>query len=470
MSIINPNEKNGRKENKTWPQYLAVLTALLSMFCSGIHFGWPSPSLPRIFSDEYPFNVTAEEASYITIIGPVGDVAGNILSSLLVDLIGRKWTILLIGAPQITSMTMIYLSTYSPALLYAARFIGGISEGACFTVLPIYICEVSEPKVRGLLGSSFSLILMFGILFVNIIGSYVTLYTAALIFLCCSVLFLVTFSQMPESPYYLLMKNRVEEARSSLQRLRAREDVDAELASLTSDVRRQMAEKGRFRDLLTIRSNRTATVVMVILRFLQQFSGVSSFTFYAQLLFKEATDAIPQHWAAILMMVIQAIFTLIAVLVVDVVGRKPMILTSIGGCCLSLVFNAVFFGVRDWSDVDVSSLTVLPLVGLIVFMVFFASGLGSAVNLLLGELFPAAVKAKAACIMNVVFSVSMVVSSKFYQYMADTYSLAIPFAFFALVQSVGFVFCFRLVPETMNKSLEQIQQELKGNREDKNRT
>jgi MFS family permease len=256
------------------------------------------------------------------------------------------------------------------------------------------------------------------------------------------------------------MKNRTQEARSSLQNLRASKTVEAELDSLVSDVTRQMCEKGRFSDLVTIKSNKMAVIVMAILRFLQQFSGVSSFTFYAQLLFKEATDAIPQQWAAMLMMVIQAIFTLLAVLIVDVVGRKPLILTSIGGCCLTLIFNGVFFTIPDLL-LDVTHLGVLSLGGLILFIAFFALGLGGAVNLLLGELFPTNVKAKAACLKNMIFEIGMFVSTKFYQYMADEYSLVVPFFVFAACQFVGFLLCLKYVPETRNKTLEQIQQELK---------
>jgi MFS family permease len=421
------------------------------MFCSGIHMGWPSPSLPRLFSEEYPFEVSAEAASYITIIGAVGDIFGNIFSFLLVDYIGRKATILLIGVPQIVSMTMIYLSSYSIVLLYVARFIGGISEGACFTILPIYICEVAEPRIRGLLGASFSLSLILGVLTANIVGSYYSIYTSAVIFLACSAVFLVLFSFMPESPFYFIMKNRIQEARSSLQKLRASKTIETELDCLVSDVTRQMCERGRFSDLVTIKSNKMAVIVMAILRFLQQFSGVSSFTFYAQLLFKEATDAIPQQWAAMLMMVIQAILTLLAVLILDVDFNQG----------LTLIFSGVFFTIRDLSLLDVSHLGVLPLVGLILFIAFFALGLGSAVNLLLGELFPANVKAKAACLMNMIFAIGMFVSTKFYQYMADEYSLVVPFFVFAACQLVGFLLCLKYVPETRNKTLEQIQQELK---------
>ncbi|KAH0815653.1 hypothetical protein GEV33_007138 [Tenebrio molitor] len=189
------------------------------------------------------------------------------------------------------------------------------------------ICEVSEPRIRGLLGASFSLILILGILTVNIVGTYYSIYTSAVIFLACSAVFLVLFSVMPE--------NR-------LQKLRASKTVEAELDSLVSVVTRQMSERGRFSDLVTIKSNKMAVTVMGILRFLQKFSGVSSFTLYAQLLFKEATDAILQQRAAMLMMVIQAILTLLAVLILDVDFNQG----------LTLIFSGVFFTIRDLSLLD----------------------------------------------------------------------------------------------------------------------
>jgi SP family facilitated glucose transporter-like MFS transporter 8 len=76
---------------------------------------------------------------------------------------------------------------------------------------------VSEPRIRGLLGASFSLILILGILTVNIVGTYYSIYTSAVIFLACSAVFLVLFSVMPESSFYLITKNRIQEARSSAE-------------------------------------------------------------------------------------------------------------------------------------------------------------------------------------------------------------------------------------------------------------
>lgn len=83
----------------------------------------------------------------LTVLGPLGDVLGSVVYPSLIDIIGRKKTILLIALPQLVSMSMIYFSFHSKVLLYSARFIGGLSEAACFTILPVYIGEVNSSQI-----------------------------------------------------------------------------------------------------------------------------------------------------------------------------------------------------------------------------------------------------------------------------------------------------------------------------------
>ncbi|KAJ8982610.1 hypothetical protein NQ317_005082 [Molorchus minor] len=453
--------ENHQESGKTWPQYLAVLSALFAIFNSGIHFGWPSPSVPKILSEEYVFNVTVEEASYITIIGPVGDLFGSIIYPAIVDRIGRKNTILLIAVPQILSMTMIYLSFYSKILLYAARFTGGLAEAACFTIIPLYIGEVCEPRIRGRLGSLFSTVLTVGMLAVNVVGSYLNMHTAALIFATLPVLFLIIFSQMPESPSYLIMKSKVVEAEDCLRKLRRKENVDDELKILMNDVNRQMSEPGRYRDLYTIKSNRLACVVMFTLRIIQQFSGVSAFALYMQVLFDKSTTILPKETASITICIIQLISNLTGVLVVDRTGRKPLLVLSCIGCSLTLFFEAIYFTLQDYTVVEVSNFDYLPLVGIVVFTVTFTVGLGNVVNLMIGEMFSSSIKAKASCLMNVIFAITMTFGTKFFQYTSDTISMCVPFYVYGICQVLGAVFCVVYVPETKGKTLEEIQLKLK---------
>ncbi|XP_072379115.1 facilitated trehalose transporter Tret1-like [Diabrotica undecimpunctata] len=446
---------------KTWPQYMAVMTALIAMLNAGIHFGWPSPSLPKIMSDEYKFNISSEEASYITIIGPFGDILGSILYPSLVDKIGRQKTILLIAVPQILSMTMIYFSFFSKLLLYSARFIGGLAEAGCFTILPLYIGEVAEPKVRGVLGSLFSFVFIIGIFLINSVGSYVSIHTAALIFLVLPVIFVFIFFKMPESPYFHIMKSDFNKAEKCLQVLRRKQRVERELTTLVNDINRQMSEPGRYKDLFVIQSNRLACMVMFGLRIIQQLSGTSPISLYMQIIFEKSTDIMSKDLASILIFGLQLSVNFTAVLIVDKIGRKPLLITSCLGCSMILTTMSIYFILQDNTKLNLASLNFVPLVGIVLFTIFFAIGQGNVVNLMMGEMFSSSIKAKASCLMNIIFAIFMMLTTKLFQLTSDYFGMYVPFLFFATCQLLGVAFSYFVVPETKGKSLEEIQQELK---------
>lgn len=396
-------------------------------------------------------------------MGPAGDIIGSVLATSVLDVIGRKKTILLGGIPQFLSFVFIALANYSPILLYIARLIGGIAEGIFFVTVPIYIGEAAEARVRGVLGTLFTVVLILGIVVVNIVGHCLSIVKTAIVFLPFPVIFLLSFLQMPETPYYFLMKHDAKNAEKSLRFLRRKRNVEKELALLTRDVDRQMSEKGEFIDLFRIKSNRKACFAMAGMRTVQQFAGISTFTFYYQMLFRDATDSIPPHLGSILIVCLQAIFTYIAALFIDRSGRKPFLIFSCIGSSLMLLGQGIFFTLRDFLEVDVSTVKYLPIIGMVIYIAVFALGLGSVVNLMLGELFSASIKAKALGLMNIVFGVTMFASTNFYQYTASI-GLAIPMFTFGVCTALGAIFCWLCVPETRGKTLEEIQQELKGKR------
>lgn len=382
----------------------------------------------------------------------------------MLDVFGRKKTILYSGIPQFLSFVFIALSNYSPILLYVARLIGGVAEGVFFVSVPIYIGEVAEARVRGVLGTLFTVVLILGIVGVNVVGYYLSIDRTALVFLPFPLLFMLSFWQMPETPYFHLMKHDSNSAENSLRFLRRRQNVEKELIALTRDVERQMSERGAFFDLFRIKSNRKACIAMAGMRTVQQVSGISTFTFYYQMLFRDATDSIPPHFGSIMMVCLQVVFTWFASLFIDRSGRKPILIFSCIACSLVLILQGVFFAVRDFFHVDVSAVNYLPLIGMIAYIAVFSVGLGAVVNLMLGELFSASVKAKALGLMNINFGVLMFLSTKFYQYTADTFGIAVPMLTFGVCTGLGTIFCWLYVPETKGKTLEEIQQELKGNK------
>lgn len=352
-------------------------------------------------------------------------------------------------------------------MFYLARFIAGLSEGAVFIVIPMYIGEVSEPKIRGVLGSSVSVSFISGILFIDCIGPYYSIAISAFVCILFPVLLLTIFIWMPETPYYLIMKGRIPEAKKSLQFLRGMDNVDTELNRLTGDVERQLSEPGSMKDLFTIKSNLKALAIMIGLRTTQQFSGVSAFGLNTHTIFMQAGGNISANMSVIIYTVTQILLTFGGSFFIDKFGRKPILLLSCLGSTFVLAITAIYFYLKEMTDYDISSINWLPLAGMLTYVCLFSVGLGTVPNLMLGELFSASVKGKALFILNIYYAILISTISKFYQAMADNFGMYVPFTVFAFCCLLGSLFSHTCVPETKGKSLEEIQQHLKGHVEDK---
>ena len=194
--------------------------ASIVVFTAGLHTGWPAPSLPKLLSNEYPFDVTNEEASYIVIIGSLGNFFGSFVGNVFMDKIGRRTTLLLIALPQVVSFLCIGFSYHLVELLYIGRFMGGVGEGMTATVILFYIGEIAEHAVRGSMATLVSVAWYSGVLIVNIVGSYLSIRDTALTLAAFPLLFVVLFYKMSESPFYLLMKDEDKKAEHALKFLR----------------------------------------------------------------------------------------------------------------------------------------------------------------------------------------------------------------------------------------------------------
>ncbi|KAF2892004.1 hypothetical protein ILUMI_14169 [Ignelater luminosus] len=193
----------------------AMITGNLRMITSGIHYGWPSLSLPKLLQNDSHIPITSDEGSWIA------------------TAYARSVTILMI-----------------------ARYLAGISDGLiCFSV-PIYFGEIADPNIRGLLGSVVSVAWIFGILVTYLLGSYLSIADTALISLIIPMLLPLTFPFIPESSYYLLMKGKIKDARDSLMVFKRTNNVEDELNRLKEAVKEQNKNTGKYLDLFTVKKAR----------------------------------------------------------------------------------------------------------------------------------------------------------------------------------------------------------------------
>ncbi|XP_066250697.1 facilitated trehalose transporter Tret1-like isoform X1 [Euwallacea similis] len=443
-------------------QYFAAASGNLAIVTDGMHYGWPSPSLPQILNNtNSSLCISSDEGALMAVMPLLGAVVGALTAANIVDYLGRKKTILLTSVPFFLAWIMVAFAQ-TVMYLYVARFIAGVADGVTFTVVPMYIGEIADPRVRGLLGSSCSVSWILGFLLINLIGSYLSISTTALLSSSLCVVAVVTFMWMPESPYYLLMKDKPDKARDCLRKFRKCDDVEDDIKRMKLSIKTSSKARGNFLDLFRIPSNRKAVIIVAGLRGFQQFSGTTAITFYAQKIFAQAGSNVSSKEASIIYFAVMLVMTMVSSSIVDKAGRKPLLLISMSGAIVALFIEGTYFYIEKKISIDTSNVEYIPVASLILFVIFFSIGMQSIPICLLGELFPTSVKAYALCLADVYFSLVATISSKFLQVMMDNYGIHMAFYGFTICSIIGLLFIIFVVPETKGKSLEEIQLFLRG--------
>lgn len=462
---LNIDDSGQRKsdESKEWPQIIAILIATLSALTSGILFTWPSPSIPILISAEYHGHITLAAASYLTVFPPVTAALTSPLFAVLTDRIGRKLCLLLFTTiPHLTSWLLVIFAGSNIEILYLSRLFAGVGDSCIFAVLPTYIAEVATPKVRGTWGNAMTVSIFSGQFIINAVGAFFTIQHTAFILIGVPVLFLIMFVFMPETPYYLIMKGRNEEAKQSLRWLRRKLNVDVEFQSLSNDVKRQLSEPGTIRDLFMIPSNRRAISIGAISRLCQQYCGISAFVTYTKYLFESAGGEVSTTASALIFSGLMIITNFLSAFVLDKIGRRMAMTISSLGCCASLTSLSVFIYLKDYTNLDLSGISWFPIFGMVCFVIAISVGLSIVPNMLLGELFSSSIKGKALCLMNICFALYVASSTKLFQVLLSMYGLYVPFAFYATCCLISSAISYYIIPNTTGKTLEEIQQQFKN--------
>lgn len=326
--------------------------------------------------------------------------------------------------------------------------------------------EIALPSSRGA-GVAWHLIMFnLGILGAFAIVPYLSISTTASVYLAMAVGFVIGFCFMPDSPYYLVMRGRMNEAEETLEKLRGRMDVSEEMeiivASVKSSNKQSERKSGGMRELLTVRGNRRAFIILNLLIFVQHFGGYFMVLLYGQLIFKSTASVISEHMATVAIGVVQLFSMMIIIFVVDRLGRRPLILFSgFVSAAASLVIG-VFFYARDYLGTDVSAYSWTPFASAL--WLVFASNCGSiSLSLIMmSEIFATEIKALAICLVGIISGCIAVMAAKVYILVAITwgYGHSPPFLTFTAITVICTVVIHRLSPETKGKTFVQIQKEL----------
>jgi sugar porter (SP) family MFS transporter len=387
----------------------------------------------------------------------VGAVFGALAGGRLADLISRRWTLLISGVVYVAA-ALAAAFAQSSGQLVAARMVLGLAVGAASAVVPLYIAEHTPPKIRGGTVSYNQLMVTIGILVAYLVD-FALRNTASnwrwMLGLGAlpGVFLVIGMLLVPYSPRWLMQRGRRDEAREVLRRTRTGDDYEGELAEIESVLSEE--RHGRIRALLRP-SLRPALVIGIGLAVIQQIVGVNTVVYFSPTILTytglHANDAIAQ---ALSVGITNVVFTVIAVLLLDRVGRRALLIVGTAGLTVALATLAAFFAFH-WQD----SAPWVALVALVLFMASFAIGLGPVFWLMISEIFPLSVRGSAMAVCSVFNWVANFFVSYYFLQLVDAIGKAWTFSLYAAMGIVGIVFFITKVPETKNRTLEEIEHDL----------
>jgi sugar porter (SP) family MFS transporter len=388
----------------------------------------------------------------------VGAVFGALAGGRLADLISRRWTLLAAGIVYVGAALAAAFSQ-SVGQLVAARMVLGLAVGAASAVVPLYIAEQTPPKIRGGTVSYNQLMITIGILVSYLVDFSLRNADSGWRWMLGlgavpGVLLVLGMLFVPYSPRWLMQRGRREEARRVLRRTRAGTDVDREIAEIESVLSR---EKGSgIGALLRRPSLRPMLIVGIGLAVIQQVVGVNTVVYFSPTILTytglHANDAIAQ---AVSVGITNVVFTVAAVVLLDRVGRRALLITGTTGLTAALSVLGAFFGFH-WQH----SAPWVALVALVVYMASFAIGLGPVFWLMISEIFPLNVRGSAIAVCSVFNWVTNFFVSYYFLQLIDAIGKAWTFWLYGGLAVAGIAFFVIKVPETKNRTLEQIEHDL----------
>jgi len=473
--------------------YFVGLTAALAGLLFGLDVGVISGANEFIQKD---FKIDDTRVEHIVSALLWGAVFGVLLSGFFSARLGRRGTIL-VSALIFAAGSVFCALAPGPNSLVAARFFLGIAVGMASFVAPLYLSEIAPQSVRGALISMYQLMITIGIVVAFLSDTFFATYAnlgpiatdisqsvSALaggrgqmvieayiampwrwmlgIIAVPAVLMFVGMLFLPESPRWLVLKKRIEEARAVLRRLASSDsDANRELDDIQSSLRVEQKGFALFRDNANFRR---AVFLGVGLQVIQQFTGINVIMYYAPRILQEAgfNTTAEQMWGTVLVGTINVLATFIAIAFVDRLGRKPMMFagfTVMGAGMLSL---GALFHLGLGGDQHGMTMSYLAIAALIIFIIGFAMSAGPIIWIICSEIYPLAGRDFGITCSTVTNWAANAVVGMTFLTMLNGLGPGNTFLLYGAMNAAFMAFFIFFVPETKGVSLESIEKKLLG--------
>ncbi|GAA3817687.1 sugar porter family MFS transporter [Cellulomonas soli] len=452
---------------------LAVAAAV-----GGFLFGFDSSVINgAVDAIEGQFDLAATVTGLVVAVALLGCAVGAWLGGRLADRWGRT-KVMLLGA------VLFFVSSIGSALAFAAwdlaiwRVIGGIGIGIASVIAPAYIAEIAPASVRGMLGSLQQLAITLGI-FAALLSDQLLATTAGgasqelwlgweawrwmfLVAVVPAGVYGVLALRIPESPRFLVAQGRTPEAVEVLTRVLGTQE---EAQGRVTEIERTIAKDAKVVEHASLRGPRFGLLpivwVGILLSVFQQFVGINVIFYYSTTLWQAVGfDESQSFLVSTITSVTNVLVTLVAIALVDRVGRRPILLVGSAGMTLSLGLMALAFTQATTSGDQISlpaGWGTTALVAANAFVVFFGASWGPLVWVLLGEMFPNRIRAAALGVAAAAQWIANFLITVSFPPLLDAFGATVPYLMYALFAALSFVFVLARVPETKGMQLEDMQ-------------
>jgi MFS transporter, SP family, sugar:H+ symporter len=406
--------------------------------------------------DLSPFMEGAVVASLL-----LGAMLGAGLAGPLSDRLGRRNLIICAGV-IFTVGALLAAIAPSTGVLLAARFILGIAVGCAALVVPLYLSEIAPTEIRGAISSLNQLMIVGGILTAFLVNAVLASSEAWRVMLGLAVvpslLLLVGMIWMPETPRFLVHAGEEDEARDVLKTVRDDEDPEQELGEIREV---EEAEEGGGLRELGAAWVRPALLVAIGLAIFQQLIGINTIIYYAPTTLTNVGYSDQSAiYANIAIGVLNVAMTVLAIRLVDRVGRKPLLLAGLAGMVASLLVLGLSLSLMSEPNSPGDPAAIITLVCLATFIASFAATWGPVVWVMLPEILPLSVRGAALGVAITLHWLANFAVSQTFPLALDAWGPGTVFLVYAVIGVIAAAFVAKFVTETKGRSLEEIESDL----------
>lgn len=430
---------------------VSVIAALAGLLF-GLDVAYVNGALQFIIND---FQLTELQQGHIASYLLMGAAVGSLSSGYLSHKFGRKRLLVIAGAVFTGSILAGILTTAITTFLIV-RFIIGLAVGVASFVAPLYISEIAPFKIRGALIAVYQLMITVGI-FAMFVSNSLLSFTGSwrimmAVLLIPSSIMLIFSLFVPETPRWLVLKGRNEEARAVLKRIRSsKEEITAELKEIEESHKVGRSSIGMSTLFKII-------ILGMLLQLLQQFSGINALMYYSTQMFAAAGFSNPTV-ATIIIGLVNMLTTLVAIKFVDSWGRKPIL--YVGLTLLIISCSAVAYLMKSQAT-GLSSFEQYAMLGSCILFIFaFAVSLGPIIWIICAEIFPLEYRDLGVTITTMSNWIFNALIGEYTLASFHFFGVSNVFLFFAASCFLGLFLVKVFTPETKNVSLEHIEENLK---------